>query len=62
MQTAEYNFFIKDIKEKIYNSQYEALKILNTALIKLYWDIGEEIFNQPNQKGWGKSIVEILAK
>jgi predicted nuclease of restriction endonuclease-like (RecB) superfamily len=62
LQMQEYSFFIKDIKEKIYKSQYEALKTLNTALIKLYWDIGEEIFNQQKEKGWGKSIVEILAK
>ena len=62
LQMQEYSFFIKDIKYKIYKSQYEALKTLNTALIKLYWDIGEEIFNQQKEKGWGKSIVEILAK
>lgn len=61
LQMQEYSYFIKDIKDKIYKSQYEALKILNTALIRLYWDIGEEIFKQQKEKGWGKSIVEILA-
>jgi len=57
----EYGSFIKEIKELIYRRQYEAMKQLNTALIQLYWEIGEEITNQQAEKGWGKSIVEVLA-
>lgn len=58
---AEYKPFLKEITEKIRGSQYEAMKTLNTALIRLYWEIGEEIFRQQQEKGWGKSIVEVLA-
>lgn len=54
--------FIGEIKEKIRKSQYEAMKTVNTTLINLYWGIGQEIYMQQQQKGWGKSIVEILAK
>ena len=57
----DYNSFIVAIKERIYKAQYEALKVLNKELIQLYWEIGEEIVNQQTEKGWGKSIVEILA-
>lgn len=59
---AEYKPFLKEITEKIRSSQYEAMKTLNTALIRLYWEIGEEIFRQQQEKGWGKSIVEVLAQ
>jgi hypothetical protein len=31
---------IAEIKEKIRLAQYEALKAVNTSLIRLYWDIG----------------------
>jgi len=58
----DYKKFIGEIKEKIRNSQYEALKAVNTVLLNLYWGIGEEIYNQQQEKGWGKSIVEVLAK
>ena len=58
----EYSSFIKEIKELIRKRQYEALKQVNTGLIQLYWDIGEEINRKQNKKGWGKSIVEVLAK
>ena len=38
------------------------MKHVNTELIRLYWEIGEEINRQQSEKGWGKSIVEVLAK
>ena len=53
----DYKDFIGEIKNKIRNSQYEAMKAVNKTLINLYWGIGQEIYNQQNEKGWGKSIV-----
>jgi len=58
----EYSAFIKEIKALIYRRQYEAMKQVNVELIQLYWEIGKEIDGQQNEKGWGKSIVEVLAK
>ena len=57
-----YRSFIKDIKELIYLHQYEAMKKINVELIELYWKIGEEIDRQQREHGWGKAVVEILAK
>lgn len=59
---SDYKIFIGQIKEKIRNSQYEAMKVVNKTIINLYWGIGKEIYNQQEEKGWGKSIVEVLAK
>ena len=53
---------IKDIKELIYQKQYEAMKSVNKGLIQLYWEIGEEICHQQKIQGWGKSVIEVLAK
>ena len=61
LSAGDYKPFLKEITKKIRNSQYEAMRTLNTALIRLYWDIGKEIYEQQQQKGWGKSIVEVLA-
>lgn len=58
----EYKEFIWEIKNKIRNSQYEAMKQVNRALITLYLGIGQEIYNKQQEKGWGKSVVEVLAK
>jgi sulfur relay (sulfurtransferase) DsrC/TusE family protein len=57
-----YGSFIKDIKTLIYRRQYEAMKHVNAELIQLYWEIGEEIGRKQREQGWGKSVVEVLAK
>ena len=59
---AIYGSFIKDIKDLIYRRQYEAMKKVNVELIQLYWEIGEEIDRQQCEQGWGKAVVEVLAK
>jgi len=59
---ATYGDFIKEIKELIYRHQYEALKKVNIGLLTLYWEIGEEIYIKQQEKGWGKSVVEMLSK
>ena len=58
----EYYSFLVEVKNKIRTAQYEALKIVNTHLINLYWDIGKMIIDKQNRLGWGKSVVENLAK
>src|SRR3990172_10916453 len=60
--TAEYKSFLKEIKDRIYKAQYDALKAVNKELINLYWDIGKSIVAKQDELGWGKAIVETLAK
>ncbi len=60
LQTTQMQF-IADIKEKIRLAQYETLKIVNTHLIQLYWDLGKDI-SEKQTEGWGKAIVPTLAK
>lgn len=57
-----YNEFISEVKTLVYNRQYEAMKKVNNELLQLYWEIGKEIDKKLNEKGWGKSVVETLAK
>ncbi len=54
--------FLSEIKERIRRAQYDALKAVNKELITLYWDIGKMIVERQEQYGWGKSVVENLAK
>lgn len=59
---SKYKDFLKDVKERIYKAQYEALKQVNRELIELYWDIGRMIEERQKEYGWGKSVVQNLAK
>jgi len=57
-----YASLIKEIKELIYSRQYEAMKKVNIELMQLYWEIGSKIEHRQREQGWGKSVVEVLAK
>jgi len=59
--TKDYKAFFTEIKEKIYQAQYEAMRKVNKELISLYWDIGKLIVEKQKQFKWGKSVVETLA-
>lgn len=62
INNSEFNQFVKDIKQKILFSQYEALKAVNKELINLYWDIGKSIVEKQDILGWGKSVVKSLSE
>ena len=59
---ANYSSFVQEIKQRIRVAQYEALKVVNREMILLYLDIGKMIVENQKKHGWGKSIVETLAK
>ena len=54
--------FVEDVKQKIKAAQYRALQTVNKEQIVLYWEIGRLIVERQKQYGWGKNIVENLAK
>lgn len=62
IEISDYKPLVEDIKEKINKRQFQLLKTMNAETINLYWEIGEEIYNQQTEKGWGKSIVNLLSK
>ena len=53
--------FIAEIKQKVREAQYQALKAVNVHLINLYWELGRAIAEK-QEMGWGKNIVPTLSK
>ena len=58
----DYPGFLVEIKARIRQAQYRALRAVNAELVRLYWDIGESIHRKQETLGWGKSVVETLAR
>ena len=58
----EYLKWLDNLKSRIRTTQIKAALSANAELIKLYWDIGKDIFEKQEIKGWGNSIVENLSK
>ena len=61
LQENQFKSFVSDIKTRILQGQYEALKSVNKELISLYWDIGKSIVSKQQEHGWGKSVVKNLS-
>ena len=58
----DYSSFLAELKSRIGQGQIRALRAVNRELLSLYWDIGEAIFQRQENLGWGKSVVENLAR
>jgi hypothetical protein len=52
--------FITSIKEKIHLAQYEALKEVNTQLIRLYWKICKYISQKVVGNRWGNRKILVF--
>ncbi|MFB2974503.1 YhcG family protein [Aerosakkonema sp. BLCC-F183] len=59
---ADYDKFLRDLKEHIRNAQIRASLAVNRELVLLYWQIGGEILTRQQQQGWGAKVINKLAK
>lgn len=59
---AEYTKFITSLKAKVRSAQLKAAVSVNSELIKLYWEIGKEIFEKQELEGCGSKVLEKVAK
>jgi predicted nuclease of restriction endonuclease-like (RecB) superfamily len=51
-----------DVLKQIQESRQQVFARVNTALIDLYWQIGQIISQKVNSEAWGKSVVSELAQ
>lgn len=58
----DYQVLLGELKQRIRDAQYQALRAVNKELIALYWDIGKKIVERQAGETWGKSVVENLAR
>jgi predicted nuclease of restriction endonuclease-like (RecB) superfamily len=57
-----YSEFLVEIKNQIRRRQFRALQAVNHELLDLYWWLGENIHQRQGAQGWGKAVVENLAR
>jgi predicted nuclease of restriction endonuclease-like (RecB) superfamily len=62
MNPQDYAHFLHAVKQQIRDRQLQAMRSVNRELVGLYWDIGELIHQKQAVLGWGKSVVETLAR
>jgi hypothetical protein len=57
-----YDRLLKDLKERIRQSQVRTALSVNQELILLYWQMGQQISEEMNRRGWGANVVEKLSQ
>jgi predicted nuclease of restriction endonuclease-like (RecB) superfamily len=62
MNPQDYASFLHEIKKQIRDRQLQAMRSVNRELVGLYWVIGEMIHQKRAAIGWGKAVVETLAR
>jgi len=62
VSSANYTKFISSLKTKIRSAQIKGAIAVNRELIKLYWDIGKDVFEKQELEDWGSGVLERIAK
>ena len=57
----DYPHLLAELKAQIRSAQWTAARVVNTALIELYWSIGKAILDRQNAAGWGAKVIDQLA-
>jgi hypothetical protein len=55
-----YGDFLAEVKAQV--RQLQALRAANRELLALYWWLGESISHRQGEQGWGKAVVQTLAR
>jgi predicted nuclease of restriction endonuclease-like (RecB) superfamily len=59
--SAAYLDFLRDVKTQVMQSRINAARVVNRALVGLYWELGRLIVERQESLGWGQAVVERLS-
>lgn len=57
----DYAATLAELKDAVRGAQLSAQRVVNTAMIRLYWDIGRTILAKQRSEPWGSKILGRLA-
>ena len=58
---ASYAALLSALKERIRGERLRVVMAGNSALVLLYWDIGQSILNKQRGEGWGAKVIDRLS-
>lgn len=57
-----YADWLSDLKEQVHRAQQRAAQRVNSELVLLYWQIGQEIHQRMEKRGYGGKVIDRLAR
>lgn len=61
-ELANYEGLLAEIKDRIRVAQARAVLAVNSELIRLYWQIGQQLVERQVRAGWGAGVIPRLAR
>lgn len=58
----DYRRWLAELKQRVERARLRAVTSANRELVTLYWQIGREILDRQQRKGWGAGVVDQLAR
>lgn len=58
----DYRQALEAIKQRIQSAQMRAVLAVNVELLELYWEIGRQLQQWQDERGWGAAVVERMAR
>ncbi|WP_423462093.1 DUF1016 N-terminal domain-containing protein [Promicromonospora sp. MS192] len=56
-----YDAFITDLKHRVRSTQFRMVRAANTELLRLFWNVGNEILTRQRDQGWGAKVVDRIS-
>jgi len=56
-QSTDYHSFIQEIKQRIQSAQIKAAVSVNYQLLRLYWELAEQITVKQKETSWGDGFI-----
>jgi len=53
--------FIRELKEEILRSRYQAAKLVNSEMLKLYFRVGKALDQKIEQEKWGAKVLDAIS-
>lgn len=60
--SSEYKSWIGELKQRIRQSQVKAAVKVNTELLRLYWELGNDIVERQKNSQWGDGFLKQLSQ
>ncbi|GEM_PF-1352778 len=61
-QNSDYKRWLKDLRQKVAQTQIKAAVSVNATLLQFYWELGEDIVQRQAQASWGDGFLAQLSK
>jgi hypothetical protein len=56
----DYTVVLDEIKRRIQQERLRVVMAANSAMVLLYWDIGQLILQRQDRAGWGARVIDCL--